>query len=950
MPELLAPPRPMKLIEPSWRLAPKGLEGFAREKWVADERARLNPQAAQAQPKAPESIARTLDPMRPATGKTAEAALDLRKMMPAPRQSTSQPVRPGTPISATPRNLSPAASRVPIPSPVVRPGAIAPKIPTSPIQAGARPMLSRATGAAAAVLRSPGVMAAAKAAPVVGGAMVTADRVSRGSGPFEAMGAGLGTIGGGLAGGAGGAALGVPAGPVGVAGAGFAGGVAGGSLGGELLGRAGRAIDKFFWPDPPEAPPDADHPPYSGIPYNAAPPFSGGQTPGVVYQISIEILTASHPNSAGQALPEREAFTYQTVGPVSMPSYSVSANNPPSQFSVVTFRGAYIFNGAQQPSSAILYSRTALSGSITKFDVTRVDGQPDNSGPAPLTPQPIAPPPRNPPAYFLPAYPPRPQPTPEPVNPPAAPAPTRPMGAPAPAPSPNLPGNPFRLGSPAPAPGLPQPPSISPEGIPTPGTTPSATPQGTPAPTTTPSPTPSPPQSPFKFPSINPDGTVGPAPEWSTEPTILYPPGAVIPSPQLSPPPKTDPWQITKIPPLSEFAPSGPFGSPSPSPFGGKTTSTITTTAPAPTKEEEGLPTPPFFPPLPGRIPGPAATPTVAPNITPAGQPSAPPVPPRLPPPGATDSPCANNRCGQATLDKIDSRMQANEDRLLQKLGLGAQAADLGMIAVINSKLGPQIPNGGIAGFLGKMQTFAETAWRATKMDKVLNALTFLAAIHNAAMLSKNLGQTLGELTGLALQTIGIKDENDQAIDINSILGKTIENFAKSVVGEEVYNGTKATFNKLNRIVQTASQIIWTVRSIGDSSREIMEWSAENTGKIGNALKRWGVVGENAYKWLPERVTQQGKWFAKVDRIRNNVDSLDDAASSLTGALSEVRSIQEEMGELKEQKENFDKALKEETPKDRPDNDTVKAKTDAEKAASPSPNLEGVNRARGETP
>jgi hypothetical protein len=323
---------------------------------------------------------------------------------------------------------------------------------------------------------------------------------------------------------------------------------------------------------------------------------------------------------------------------------------------------------------------------------------------------------------------------------------------------------------------------------------------------------------------------------------------------------------------------------------------------------------------------------------------------PTLPPIVKNASPCQGNACGQAQLDKIDSRMQQNEDRLLQKLGLGAQSADLALVAVINQKLGAQIPNGGIAAFLGRMQAFAETAWRATKMDKVLNALTFVMTLHNAAMLSKNLGQTLGELTGLALQTVGIKDENEQAIDINAILGKSIENFAKAIVGEEVYNGTKATFNKLNRIVQSASQIIWTIRSIGDSSREIAEWTAENTGKIGNALKRWGIVGENAYKWLPERITQQGKWFAKVDRIRNNVDNLDDAASSLTGALSEVRSIQEEMGELKEQKENFDKAIKEATPKDRPDNDTIKAKTDTEKAASPSPNLDGVNRSRGDAP
>jgi uncharacterized protein YoxC len=276
------------------------------------------------------------------------------------------------------------------------------------------------------------------------------------------------------------------------------------------------------------------------------------------------------------------------------------------------------------------------------------------------------------------------------------------------------------------------------------------------------------------------------------------------------------------------------------------------------------------------------------------------------------------------------------------------QAADLTLGGVINSKLGDAVP-GGLSGALGRMQDFAAKAWKATQMDKVLNLLTFITTVHNAAMLSSNLGSTLAEVTGEALKAIGIKDEQDNAIDVGSILGKTVESTVKGIVGEEVYAGTKKAWNKLNRIVQTASQIVWTVRSMADSAREVAEWSAENTGKIGNALKRFGVVGENAYGAMPESMTTQGKWFARVAKYRSGVDNLDDAASSLQGVLSEVNEIKDEAKELKEQKEAFDKAIKEALPKEREENDPAKAKAATEKTASASPDLDGVSRDKGAT-
>jgi hypothetical protein len=227
-------------------------------------------------------------------------------------------------------------------------------------------------------------------------------------------------------------------------------------------------------------------------------------------------------------------------------------------------------------------------------------------------------------------------------------------------------------------------------------------------------------------------------------------------------------------------------------------------------------------------------------------------------------------------------------------INAGGQVVDLGLLAIINNKLGAQLPNGGISGFLTKMQDFAAKAWEFTRMQKVLNALTFIAVLHNSAMLSTNLGQTLADVTTQALTIIGIKDEEGDAIDVGQVINNQVNSWMKSLLGAEAWNGTKQAWLKANRIISTASNIVYSARSIMDSVREIGEWTAENTGRIGNALKRFRVVGERAYPWMPERVQGTDRWTARIRRAQEGAESLDDAASSLSSVLGEVQNIQEE--------------------------------------------------------
>ena len=174
----------------------------------------------------------------------------------------------------------------------------------------------------------------------------------------------------------------------------------------------------------------------------------------------------------------------------------------------------------------------------------------------------------------------------------------------------------------------------------------------------------------------------------------------------------------------------------------------------------------------------------------------------------------------------------------------------------------------------------------------------------------------------------------EESIDVNQIIGETFNDFMESALGESVWNGTKANWKKANRILSAASQIMHTIRSINDSRREMLEWIGENTGKIGNALKRFGVVGEGAYKWMPEKFNIQTKFEQRITKFREGTENIDDAASSIESVASEVVNVQDEIAELTKQRDDFDKLLKEALPKDRLDNDATKAAADTAKSTS----------------
>ena len=455
-------------------------------------------------------------------------------------------------------------------------------------------------------------------------------------------------------------------------------------------------------------------------------------------------------------------------------------------------------------------------------------------------------------------------------------------------------------------------PVIPPEEVPTrnPTTTPVTTP-----------PVPAPSRTPPTTPVTNPPVPV-PTTPLTTPPTT---PPTTTPSPTRTPTesPTTEPTTApTKVPvrvPLPTIAPlEAPTATPivtptqnpdptiTPTPTDIPVITPITTPTPNPTPTTPTETTPPTTPPS-----SPVRTPVIIPlppSIPPeqTEPPTLPVAPPPIKPPNNKNT-TGDNVCDPCirTVQKGVNRNSGKINNLNTTLnGLNAtlQGIDLSLLSVINAKLGPQV-NGGLSGWLKRFS-------RSLQLDRVMNTLSVMLSLHNAAQLSRNLGDSLSYFLESGLQLVGIKDEDDNPIDINALIGSTVGSFVKGIVGERLYNGINEGWKKTSAIFTAAVQIYELSTNMMAGIAEGLELASQYTGKIGNALKKAGVVLEGAYEWMDENVRVKTGRLGTVQRVIDKMQTAEEVVSNLTEITEQVKETQDNIAEITEQFDTIKTAVK----------------------------------------
>ncbi len=259
------------------------------------------------------------------------------------------------------------------------------------------------------------------------------------------------------------------------------------------------------------------------------------------------------------------------------------------------------------------------------------------------------------------------------------------------------------------------------------------------------------------------------------------------------------------------------------------------------------------------------------------------------------------NKSFDDNASRINQNSNQNKADILGAANAAAQIPELALLYTINSKLGDQV-KGGISGFLGRF-----SAWSA--LNTAVSYLTLFATIHNAAMLSRDIAQTLGQSLANVLTLVGIKDSEGNAVDVGKLINSGIEGLIKNAIGAENYTALSETWSKANRIYQASVNILNSFQGLASTILSGLEITAGRVGKIGNALRQAGEVLESAYSWMNPQ--------PKFNRVTQALEKLQAGASTIQQVTQAPLDIINATTELTNATTELTKALKED---DKPEN------------------------------
>lgn len=242
-----------------------------------------------------------------------------------------------------------------------------------------------------------------------------------------------------------------------------------------------------------------------------------------------------------------------------------------------------------------------------------------------------------------------------------------------------------------------------------------------------------------------------------------------------------------------------------------------------------------------------------------------------------------------------------------------------GTTQTINNKLGAQMP-GGVAGVLGRLSS-------SLGIDRVFNLINFLANLHNASMLSASLKVTLLEMLSSVGNATGLLQTSEgENVDLNNVFNQGIETFITKLIGVDAWASMKLSWRKYSSIYRAATNSLNAVSSMFNSIGEVLETTAEHTGKIGNAIRAAGLVRENAYNFMAEKLNVKTSRFmtfqAKVGGVAQVLETVNEIAENIvegqeqyTEAVKATTEFKKELADAQKNPGIDNKALKEEAAK-----------------------------------
>ncbi|BBC24774.1 hypothetical protein [Pseudanabaena sp. ABRG5-3] len=282
--------------------------------------------------------------------------------------------------------------------------------------------------------------------------------------------------------------------------------------------------------------------------------------------------------------------------------------------------------------------------------------------------------------------------------------------------------------------------------------------------------------------------------------------------------------------------------------------------------------------------------------------------------------------CTSQLKDAIKNPLEAKLDaaQVARDTNAAAQSAALTVIAVEQ-----QAQKGVLASILSKAGEIFDRVgalWNNSLIDKAMQYITMITVIHNAVMLTRGIGDTLGSALDSGLQALGlqIKDKDGNQQGVTQIIGKSFENLIKGIIGNANYTALTETWIQANRVYQSGINLLSNVQNILDSTTAIAELTSNRVGTLMNALRNAGMVREDAYGAQSQNVTRFNAFMDKLE-------ALEQGTSNVAAITGNIVSVQQSVNELKTNRQELENALKNKpvgtgAPENKPESDAKQEK------------------------
>jgi hypothetical protein len=261
-----------------------------------------------------------------------------------------------------------------------------------------------------------------------------------------------------------------------------------------------------------------------------------------------------------------------------------------------------------------------------------------------------------------------------------------------------------------------------------------------------------------------------------------------------------------------------------------------------------------------------------------------------------------------------DEINQANQDNLSANLATTPPTLDF------PSKVSPGATvdaNKIVRAQPGQMQDKGDTVGNILKLGAIgvaITALLFLIRdILGMVTFVINIASLTSTVTNIAQSFLAIFDSIASLMGLGDGISKpiseTFDGILNNVFGKEKVDYVKYNFARINTVFTAGANVLSKVRSTSTALAEGIEIGDQNVSKIGNALRRCGVVDEKLTKMDEEIAVRIDKSQIKI--LNEKLAKVSNVSSNLSGITDDLKTAKAELTEIDRAKAEKEKEEKE---------------------------------------